>query len=1003
MNPVFRNIFLLIVFSPMLLTGQNLNYKVLNTLNTDMIGSAEIAMSGSWLNSPQSLGDLNSDGIPEVVFSQSYVDSLFIIYLNKKAEVTEIKVVDISIINNGFTDPILNNYHYKHLRVIGDLDNDGISEIAVGHPGINKGVVCILFLNKNGELKDYNIIDPYFGENPFYSDSKPADGFGYAVFPFGYAKDENSPDLIIQGFDNVLCDSIIEYIDTQNVYFDTVYYNSIRCAEQYNSLTPVVFVVTLNSDGSVYKYNTLELYNKSFYISEGDTIYTQFELMPRQVCNLGDMDGNGVDDLIINGVSSSHVVYFNEDYSVKSSGFRLFDDEFSEGVTDAPGSKNIASIPDVNMDGIPEFVFSANHEWDDGDTTVGRLYVGYLDSAGKVNKLDTVVLDSIININLNDFTIGLFGLSVSNLGDINDDGFPEVLVYSLMYDKLEEYDMTNLNPPVNKKWIRLSLNGTELTSDRHGKKGSAYHFNGENDYVTVEVSEDSYPYVAFPYIVSLWFKIDAFGDTSSVLYASEEVSDIYSGFWVDYLPNGKITAGYGDGQGNSEENRRSKVSNTIIDTSSWHNVVAVFNGLDDIELYIDCQLDSGTYSGSGNSLSVEYYPKSVMGRSLGHSAASYHNGKIDELFTFDWYLPKDQLERLCTGDSIFDSYSGAISVISIYPDSCLGSECVWPGDANFDGIVNSKDIIQIGSVFSETSDKKRTMASADWVEQTCEDWSLNKFSINAKHSDSDGNGVVNFLDASVVEKNYSKVSFKMDETVPTDPFGPPLYIMSNRDTVSNQDSIVYSISLGDSETPAENVYGVSMTLKHEVEEVFGSINSASFTGSWLGTKNVDMIATGFPLEDGIDIGMSRIDQTNLTGQGYLSTVKVIIPDNLGEVVREFDLRLTDLLIKSDNGDTIIPNIVYGDPVVLLNKEELDINLLEKGLKVYPNPSSGVFNVVSELQLDKIRVMDLSGRSLHELAMPSQHELLNLSGLEKGVYIIEFQSGNLTAYERIFVK
>ena len=229
------------------------------------------------------------------------------------------------------------------------------------------------------------------------------------------------------------------------------------------------------------------------------------------------------------------------------------------------------------------------------------------------------------------------------------------------------------------------------------------------------------------------------------------------------------------------------------------------------------------------------------------------------------------------------------------------------------------------------------------------------------------------------------------------------YIISNRDTVSSQDSIVYSISLGDSTTPAENVYGVSMTLKHEVEEVFGSINSASFTGNWLGTKNVDMIATGFPLDDGIDIGMARTDQTNRTGQGYLSTVKVIIPDNLGEVFRDFDLRLTDLLIVSYEGDTIVPNIIYGDPVVILNKEELDVNLLEKGLKVYPNPNSGVFNIDSRLKLDKIRIMDLSGRLMHELFTPSQHEVLNLSGFDKGVYLIEFQSGNLTAYERVFVQ
>ena len=164
-----------------------------------------------------------------------------------------------------------------------------------------------------------------------------------------------------------------------------------------------------------------------------------------------------------------------------------------------------------------------------------------------------------------------------------------------------------------------------------------------------------------------------------------------------------------------------------------------------------------------------------------------------------------------------------------------------------------------------------------------------------------------------------------------------------------------------------------------------------------------MIADGFPLEDGIDIGMARTDQVNRTGQGYLATGIIVIPDNLGEIVKDFDIRLTDLIIVSYEGDTILPNLIIGDPVVIMNREDHNINMLEKGLKVYPNPNSGVLNIDSKLQLDKIRIMDLSGRVINQLLTPAQHEVLNLSSFEKGVYVIEFQSGNLIAYERVFVK
>ena len=344
-----------------------------------------------------------------------------------------------------------------------------------------------------------------------------------------------------------------------------------------------------------------------------------------------------------------------------------------------------------------------------------------------------------------------------------------------------------------------------------------------------------------------------------------------------------------------------------------------------------------------------------------------------------------------------------VSIISIYPDSCLDSECVWPGDANFDGAVNSKDIIQIGSLFSQTSDNKRTMATTNWVEQACSDWEVSKFNVNAKHADSDGNGIIDFLDTEVVEKNYSSVSLKTDETIPSDSLGPPIYILSNYDTVNQSDSIIYSIYLGSDETPAENVYGVSMKWQHETPEVFGSDNSADFNGSWLGTKNVDMIANGFPLEDGIDIGMSRTDQQNRTGKGRISTVRIIVPDNLGEIQKDINLVLTDLLIISFEGDTIHPNIILQDPVVILRNRIKDLNILEKNVLVYPNPNSGILNLESRLQLDKIRIVDLSGRSLYVQINPSLHEVFDLSGFGRGLYVIEFQSGGVTAYERVFVE
>ena len=73
--------------------------------------------------------------------------------------------------------------------------------------------------------------------------------------------------------------------------------------------------------------------------------------MPQEVCNIGDLDGNGASDIIVKGVIHSYVVFFNADYSIKSSGLSLFNEDVSTEIFSGPGYQIIAAIPDINIDG----------------------------------------------------------------------------------------------------------------------------------------------------------------------------------------------------------------------------------------------------------------------------------------------------------------------------------------------------------------------------------------------------------------------------------------------------------------------------------------------------------------------------------------------------------------------------------------------------------------------------------------------------------------------------
>ena len=69
--------------------------------------------------------------------------------------------------------------------------------------------------------------------------------------------------------------------------------------------------------------------------------------------------------------------------------------------------------------------------------------------------------------------------------------------------------------------------------------------------------------------------------------------------------------------------------------------------------------------------------------------------------------------------------------------------CVWPGDANVNGIANHLDLLTLGLTWDATG-PARDNPSVDWVAQDATDWADNLpvSGANFKHSDSNGDGQV---------------------------------------------------------------------------------------------------------------------------------------------------------------------------------------------------------------------------------------------------------------------
>lgn len=228
-------------------------------------------------------------------------------------------------------------------------------------------------------------------------------------------------------------------------------------------------------------------------------------------------------------------------------------------------------------------------------------------------------------------------------------------------------------------------------------------------------------------------------------------------------------------------------------------------------------------------------------------------------------------------------------------DGCSGSdyitvtfddECVWPGDANYDGIVNNFDLLTMGLAYG-FSGAARVNASLEWMAQFCQTWA-NTFGsgFNYKHADGDGNGVVTNTDPAAIQQNYGKT-----------------HPIANNNNNSTNSTVVASMSLQPEIVSCENLpdntgHEIRMNINISDQQTGGDLKAGGiafsveypaglvtdirmeFNNSWLGTEGEDMttLVHNVTGEDRLDVALTRINHIDQTGHGVVGCMIATIQD-----------------------------------------------------------------------------------------------------------------------------
>ncbi len=360
-------------------------------------------------------GDVNGDGFDDVIVGARGADystgSSYVVFGKASGFDAAINLSGLDG-SNGFRLDGENGLSGSSVSNAGDVNGDGFDDVIVGAPfaGFNKvfppGSSYVVFGKASGfsATIDLSSLD---GSNGFRLDGeRKHDQSGASISGAG--------DVNGDGFDDLIVGVIGEY-------FGFNYSN-----DYYSRYSHVVFG---KASGFSATMQLSSLDGSNGFRLDG---LAELDQSGVSVSGAGDVNGDGLSDVIIGiqGENTSYVVFG------KASGFSAIMELFSldgsngfrlDGVSGSLGS-SVSNAGDVNGDGYDDLIVGAHDAYPNGSSS-GSSYVVFGKASGFSAILDLSRLDGSKGFRLdgnatNDFS----GASVSNAGDVNGDGFDDLIV-----------------------------------------------------------------------------------------------------------------------------------------------------------------------------------------------------------------------------------------------------------------------------------------------------------------------------------------------------------------------------------------------------------------------------------------------------------------------------------------------------------------------------------------------------------------------------------------------